>query len=482
MSPTVADVHDAFIAFEEEAGLWDAAVDGVTYWHQIRYGVFGRLLRALDLMTGARAAGRPPPKVQARHFTDVFTSRDPRWRLDDLTPADLLVYAHPRPTRRADGSVICQYTEPLLEGLPYSRWVIKTAYRKEHHGPNHTPGLRFLDRAVLAAEARQLARGRVVTVTRGARREVARWGPALDERFGCRLDRGHLRHLIREACRVIPSLEALYGDLLDRVRPKAVVQVIGYSSRILPLTAVARRRGIPVVEMQHGTIGPTHLAYNFAPGREPPGVPDVLAGYSGWWGDLVRLPARCRVVGVGNAWLDDHLPETLRDPRPPADGPRIALCLSQASIGALMSRWAADAAPKLAERGWRLRYKFHPAEIEGWRGRYPWLAEAVGPGLEVIDRRTALYDEMAGVHAQIGVYSTALFEGVAFHLPTVVAAIPGYEALQPLIDAEAAALCPDAASLADTLTRLAPPDPAARHRIWTPGARENFRALLAELV
>lgn len=481
---TVPEAHDGFIAFEEETGLWDATVDGTRYWHQMRYGVFGLLLRALGLMTGERAAARTAPRTWLGHKRDVLASADPRWQVDGLDPADLLVYCHPRSAKAPDGSWHCQYTDPLIRDLPWSRWVVKTAHRGVHAAPDHTPGLKFLDRAVLAAEARWLARGRLPKAIVEARREVARWAPALAARFGVEVDRRRLRALIVEAARVVPSLRSVYARLLDDVRPKAVIQVVGYSSRILPLTELARVRGIPVIEMQHGTIGPTHLAYNFAPGREPPGFPDILAAFGEWWGEITPgLPASCRVVGVGNAGLEAHLPATLRDPSPPADGgPRIALVLSQSSIGAMLSRQVAEAAPALAARGWKARYKFHPAELDGWRARYPWLAAAEGPGLEVLDTPSPIHAELARAHAQVGVYSTALFEGVAYHLPTVIAAIPGHEAMAPLIDAGAARLCPDAADLAAALAAAPAPHPAARARIWQPDARANFAALLDRLL
>lgn len=100
----------------------------------------------------------------------------------------------------------------------------------------------------------------------------------------------------------------------------------------------------------------------------------------------------------------------------------------------------------------------------------------------MVDRPTPIYDELAAADAVLGVYSTAVFEGLAFGLPTVIAKLPGWEATAPLVAEGAAVAVGDAGELRAALADLTPPTEALRDRVWRPRARANFQALLEELL
>lgn len=83
-------------------------------------------------------------------------------------------------------------------------------------------------------------------------------------------------------------------------------------------------------------------------------------------------------------------------------------------------------------------YKLHPGEYDRWESEYPWLREA---DFKIIDRSEAqLYKLFAESSTQIGVGSTAVYEGLAFGLETYVYDCLGSEVLQPLVKNGSAAM------------------------------------------
>jgi hypothetical protein len=233
-----------------------------------------------------------------------------------------------------------------------------------------------------------------------------------------------------------------------------------------------------VVELQHGFVGPMHLAYNTAPGRRPAGLPDYLLTFGDWWRETtpgLPLPAE-RAPAIGYGWLERRRQAARgaeRDPR------RTVLFVSQGTIAAELSRIAEQLAERLDPQAWLVRFKHHPSDVDGWQQRYPQLAAS---RVQVVDRGAAIYDELARADVQVGVYSTAVFEGLDFGLETYAMTLSGYQALQPLADAGHVTLCDDVDQLLARLLDPAPARPPRADALWRPGAADNFRAFIEGLI
>jgi hypothetical protein len=81
-------------------------------------------------------------------------------------------------------------------------------------------------------------------------------------------------------------------------------------------------------------------------------------------------------------------------------------------------------------------YKLHPGEVNRWREAYPWLLDSE---VTVIDGQTpSLYELFAQSRAQVGVGSTAVYEGLCFDLETYVYDVDGASKLIPLVQTGAA--------------------------------------------
>ncbi len=232
---------------------------------------------------------------------------------------------------------------------------------------------------------------------------------------------------------------------LKRLGIKCVVESVHYCARNFALTRAAHELGIPVVELQHGTIYPAHAAYNL-PVADSPYSPDYLLGWGGHWLRQTRnFPAR-KALAVGYPFLEkaraDH-------PRAPHGGTPLVLFISQGTIGKELSALAAELAGK-AGSAYRIVFKPHPNEVKSWRRLYPALA---GSGVEVAEDATCgIYSWLAEADAVVGVYSTAMIEGFVWGVKAYVfRRLPGAETMAEFCSCGAAEYVDGAEDLATRL-------------------------------
>jgi hypothetical protein len=109
---------------------------------------------------------------------------------------------------------------------------------------------------------------------------------------------------------------------------------------------------------------------------------------------------------------------------------RQILFISQDTIGEYLSKFATEL-KKVNNLDYEIIYKLHPRECDGWADRYPWLKSS---GIKVIDKRgVILHELLAKSMILVGVYSTALYEGLAYGLQTFIIDAPGAEYFRPLV-------------------------------------------------
>jgi len=83
-------------------------------------------------------------------------------------------------------------------------------------------------------------------------------------------------------------------------------------------------------------------------------------------------------------------------------------------------------------------YKLHPGEYDRWKKEYPWLLES---GVEVIDESgPGLYEVLSTCEWQVGVNSTAIYEGIAFGAKTLLFTGTKADPLDDLVRLDAAEL------------------------------------------
>ena len=459
---TLRTVTEAFLAMEGELDLLSGSLGRI--WEGARFPIHQRLLAALA------ATGRGQvhyPTLQPSRLRRAWGYARSALSRPSLAsaPADFLIVGHPRRQRTPEGAWTDPYIDPLLAPLGRAARVVEAPYLGRHRAPPHVPGVRYLDDILLLGTAAANLGER--HPTQQERRAMEAVADEVGVRFG--VDAGVAADVVQKMDEFrshrVGALR-FYDRLLARVRPKVLVLVVGYGHE--PLIEAARERGIPVVELQHGVIYPYHLGYTF-PSAPKATFPDHLLTFGRFWVDATCYPIpRERVRSVGYPAFDAARSAFRRRP-----GPEI-LFVSQLAVGEHLSRMAAELARGTSAP---IVYKLHPGETHGWAERYPWLREA---RIQVVDDPgQPVYDLFATAKAQVGVFSTALYEGLGLGVPTVVAQLPGWEAAEPLVNLGYAQAAADASEL-EAATR-GPAGPVDADVFFEPGGLGRMTAALREI-
>jgi hypothetical protein len=472
----VRELLSAFIAYEERAHLFDRTALGVRYWQFIRHDVFQETLQALAVAERAHLRVEELPLAswlpeQLRRLPSTL-ARSLWW---PLPRAELLVANHPRHVAWR-GRSVCPYTQPLLDASARSRVVLEGQFQGRYAPAVPGQPTAYVDLSLIAGHLQLTAAdvaGTGISALELAELEEIRAG--LISALGAAPPSAALARRQRTAVAAWRGLSGRYARLLDRVQPRLILVVIGYRLVHQVLTVVAHTRGLAVAELQHGTLGPAHPAYNFAPGRRPESFPDQLLLFGALWRTATPgLPLAPEATpAIGYAWLELQRARFAR--RSPAR-PRRLLFLSQRSIGSALSRIAVQLRELCPEAELHITYRLHPSEHAGWRDAYPELARS---GIEVQTAdQTPLYAAQCDSDWQAGVYSTALLEGLAFGLPTYVVTLPGSEQLSAITDNGLAERVADATGLRAALRRQPTAAPLDSTSLWSPGAVAAFERFL----
>lgn len=466
------DIRSELIRLETELDLCDRTVDGVHFWELVRVPVCDHIGRELGLLRPSQ--DRPPngPIARLRSAASVAGSvitKNPF----NAAPADVLFIGHPR--RRLDdhGRWMDVYCDPIIEDVlrpeGLSSLVVERPFLHRHMAPPRTRNLRHLDAiAALSAMGRTLRR---VSLSPNDALLVDELDEQLGDTFGVEV---RLRRHVQRALDLRDSQLPLYDKLLEIVAPKLVFIVVSYGNETI--TEAARARGIPTAELQHGVIAPEHLGYSYPGDLTKRAFPDYFISFGEFWSSWVDLPLPDeKVIDAGfihfereSARYDDTTPR------------RQILFISQKTIGEPLSRCAAELAGR-DDHGYDVVYKLHPSELDSWKSSYPWLADAK---VRVIDDDDVpLYRLMAESRAQVGVYSTAVFEGLAFGLETYVLDVPGAEVMRDVIErTPTASLRQGAADIAAAIADLDLVAKQPSDEFFRRGSAERMREFVKESV
>jgi hypothetical protein len=216
----------------------------------------------------------------------------------------------------------------------------------------------------------------------------------------------------------------IFKKFLKNVNPEIAVVVTSYANNTR--IKACKELGVPVIELQHGIINKYHLSYNFPDNKKMYTFPDYILTFGEYWCDCANYPIdydKIRPVGY------PHLEQEYEKYKQYSQKNQI-IFISQGNIGEEMSKYAA----KLAEstKKYKIVYKLHPGEYDSWHEKYPWLKNTK---LQVVDSDDPpLYQLFAESKYQVGVSSTALYEGLNFNLETYLLDSPNKILLEDLIN------------------------------------------------
>lgn len=421
-------LFERFLELENREELFDVQINGVDIWERIRHKVYNDIERAAtadstEVSSSGSRSGYERYVNAAMTFTQLATRKNP-FLTDEH---DVFVYGHPRRKQQLDGYWWDIYFDPIYEELDLDYFHLEDQFRQDHLTPAKTTNLRYSDTIVTSAVLWRKTGIDIPTVKQADLDELARIEARIESEFEVELD---LRGIVNDVLQRRRPLSSLYRWLLRRVNPAVVLLVVSYTRGTFIETC--KQMDVPVVELQHGTPTPDHPGYAFPGERTKQSFPDYLFTYGDFWTERISYPIdEDRIYSVGYPYLEQQ-----KAKYSDAESDERILFISQGTIGEELTKFAADYASMDPDK--EVVVKLHPEEYEGWNEQYPWLDTSK---ITVIDGDSPpLYELLATAAAQIGVYSTVIYEGLCFELDTYLLDIPGVEKTKHLTDRNVATL------------------------------------------
>jgi hypothetical protein len=422
MSSEAREIGEKFLKLELEYDLFDIYCDGVPLWERIRVQTYNSVMERAGATGQAHDSKSNSLSSRALRTLRGLLQYSGQKNALFATNHEILIWGHQRRKRLEDGYWWDLYTDPLHEEVSMNYLQIERDHMGTHFRPEKTDELWYTDFIENSAKILRELNLKNNTLESEDERVLRNFQMEISNYFGIDIN---LIQSARNAAATRPPLCLLYKKLLQKVDPKLVLVVVSYGKE--DFIEACKALSIPVIELQHGVIYDHHLGYSYPGPRQKTMFPDYLFTFGEYWNDAVEYPIPAeRVRTVGYPYLEQRLRQYPQQ----TDQSQI-LVLSQGTVGRELSKFAVSLS-RDSRVSPEVVYKLHPGEYGRWAEEYPWLTNE---SITIVDsNHPPLYKLLSESDTQIGVSSTALFEGTRFGLSTFLLNLPTVEVCKPLID------------------------------------------------
>lgn len=425
---------DKFLEIEKKYSLYTQKIDDINYWIYSRVQIWNFQICAQKLGLQNTHSIKKRNSIE---WIKIVTSliRHSICRGKIISQVDVLFLAHGRRIR-IDGTYKCIYTEPLAEYFSNSM-TLDIPYECMHLEPKLNLNRYYLDYIFVTGKLYYIMHKlfktkHYRTTLSQIQKQMEKPLQELINSYSVPIKLKTLYHILHEKLLIVECERKLYDKLLRKIAPKLIIEVVYYGrSHCMILNELAKKYGIPTIELQHGTMHKDHAAYQLNWDGNIPQLPDNIFLFSDFWKKQIRVPiADENLIVTGFPYFEQNRNKYLTN-RATSDKKKI-LFISQGPIGDKLSKFAVEVANLLIPKGYQIAYRLHPAEINSWEMNYGHLKNV---GIEVLTgENQSLYECFAESDIQVGVYSTAIYEGLGFGLRTFIYNIGYAETMFELVD------------------------------------------------
>jgi hypothetical protein len=455
-----------FLTFEKQNQLDQMQLKGVYFWELIRFDLYYHLVN-LHFGTHATAFDTTSALAKLRRMVSLIPVSLGNILLRRAEPAATMVLPHNR-KEKIDGIYTDIYSNFYFANSDDVLFIERTNQQRLLHplASESVYHLAIEDWFMLVANLRR----KLNYFSKDNKRQIRELQESLAQAMDVEVTFAFLSTIIGKKISNYKMLRRHLAKLLNRVQPKRFFQVVHYALPNQVLNQLCREKNIPTIEFQHGTMGSYHLAYNYDEGFQTRYTPGNLLMFGRYWINHTRFWAPSpKTKPIGFHWLESQK-------KTPAVSiktqQKTIVFISQARIGEALSKLATNLHQQIDASKYKLVFKLHPSEYPVWRQQYPWLQESA---IQVVDDASvSLYELFRSAHIQVGVSSTALYEGLSFNLDTFIYKQFSYSYMLPLIRNGHAILFAEADELVTYLNNGFDRIAKQNNDIWTKNALANF--------
>lgn len=298
----------------------------------------------------------------------------------------------------------------------------------------------------------------------------------LEYRFGRKVSADRMEHEIIHWLEIDSIFVPFYEKLFEKTNCKAVVVDCYYNNFLYSAYRVARKKGIRIIEFQHGIIS-NHEEYWFEDQR---GINNEVPDYFLAFGDAhiswTKMLPRTRAISVGFPYQKQKILEW--DKLKTEDRTVIVYPQSDPEFEELIDEFAKIACPK----GYHIIVKIHPREAKGRDIYYPLLSQ--NKLIEMVSDQTKdIYYWLKRGRHHVMANTTVGLEAMAFdHTNVCIATNVSHLQTQPLLDwglAQGFTTSDELMQLVETPIKC--DLKKKREKIWKSNAKQNIETFFHDM-
>ena len=419
MIKTIKDLCEFIWYLEDKYVLLDFEIDNVKVWQYLRMEIYYLMAEELGILE-QRNKSQQSISVLIKNsfslFKNIFIA-NPFLTLNKHK--DVVVFTHNR-SKKIEDKFEDIYTHSLVTDLRKSNKSF-LCFEKPFQGKHvreKDPNVKYQDFILLAS----ILYGKLYRIkdkdSLGLIRQVEK---EIENATNNSID---LISLIKRNVGRYKLGNKLYLSLFNKIQPKVIYSVASYSY-LGDMICAAKTLGIKTIELQHGVISKYHMGYSFEKKQELLYYSDVFYSWGNFWNKSVSNTFN-EVKSFGFQYFRDRIKRYNNKVKE-----NKILILSQTALGEKIMNETFKLVNELS--GFQILYKLHPEEYKIYK-KYPSYSKlASNKNLKFVEECN-LYQIMSESKIQIGVFSTALYEGVGLCCNTFLYNLNGLEYMKDLID------------------------------------------------
>lgn len=414
----VGEVYDQFLLLEEKYNLIYLECDGVKIWQILRYELFFMITEKIFNLGTPHVTNNNwniIKRLPVMVWNALFNSG---WFVGKR---EVLVFPHSR-VQLVDNEYFDIYTkyfvDEQMEGGS-DLLVLEKPYLQKHYSRKND-FTRYLDDAVLfsAIYSKLLVINFVKTESL-----VEMIQNEIKLNFEVEIN---LREIFKQRIKKYKSYYIYYTKLFRKFDVKRIYIVVAYSEPWL--IRAAKDLNIKIVELQHGAFSKYHLGYSYNKKYQLDFLPDEFFVWNQYWKDLVCFPIDYDNIKIRHFDFQKKQIEKYKDTEKVKNQ---VVVLSQGTVSNKIAKVILDNFKYFENK--TIKYKLHPGEYQRFKS-YPFLTELLKKDNVELIVYGDLYNLLATSEYQVGVYSTALYEGIEFGLKTILCDLPNMEFMHGLLE------------------------------------------------
>jgi IS1 family transposase len=418
--------HEKFLNFESDNDLFDKKINNMFFWERVRQKVSRLIQQELDDGFITTSNRNTHSLKNQQKLVKNLVSKNPFFASD----SKVLFWGHERRKLRSDGQWWDLFCDPVIEKMEWDYVYLEKPYRDQHRQPAKTNNIRYLDLLYYSGDIRDIIGKIKFDMDVEEQKLLDTIQTNLNDRFDSNVN---LKKITKNKLIRRESLYPLYKMIIRQINPNVVILAKHINRETF--VECCKDADIPVIEIQHSMLHDYHYQYSFPNSeRTKHAFPDYFFTYGDYWREYIDFPIdKNDVISVGYPYFNlerkKYIDEKISNE---------IVFISQPTAGRHISKFASKFD---SISNYETIYKLHPQEYAQWQTVYPWLDDSE---INVIDSdETPLYQLLSKSKIQVGVSSTAIFEGLGFDLDTYLIEHPRTTIMDHLIENNIAQLVSD---------------------------------------